>query len=111
MKNFQLTSRATNFKLLGALALFGFAIGGGLLADGEGNGMPWALAGISVGLALFVLSIYRLVQPARPDQRWKIAAITLASLTWLMLMVAAYLCVNLMVQRTIEQLQDIVPTL
>lgn len=114
MKNFQFTSRETDSKILAALGFLGLAIAG-FVAGGfipmpsnqEVNRMPWILAAISVGLALLVWSIFRLIEPVRPDRNWKTAAVTLACLTWLVLMLGAYVSVDLMTIRTIREIQDI----
>jgi hypothetical protein len=114
MKNIQFTSRETDYNFLIPLALLAsFGAAGvflGLLmpTHGQIHEAPWILAAISVGVALFVWSVFRLIEPAHYNRGWKIAEVTLVPLYWLVLVLAAYVCLGWLIEHSIQQMQDIV---
>lgn len=114
MKNIQFTSREMDYKFLAALAaLASFAAAGiflGLLMPRGGQiHAPWIFAAVSVGFALLVWSVFRLVEPSRYTRGWKIAEITVVPLYWLALILAAYIGFGWLIEHTIQQMQNLVP--
>jgi hypothetical protein len=117
MKNVQF-SRETVSTVLTALALLpSFAISGVLVGlcvpakFSDISQVPQVLAAISVGLALFVWSIFRLIKPVGYNRNWEIAEMTLVPLYSLMLALAATVWVAWLIQRSIQELEDIVTPL
>lgn len=117
MKTIHFTSRETGWKISAALALLpSFAVLGTfvvLFATGSGGikGAPWILVAISVGLALFVWSVFRLIKPIGYDCNWQIAELILVPLYSLMLALAATVWVAWLIQRSIRELDDVVTPL
>lgn len=118
MKNIQFTSRETDCKILPPLALLAaFATAGALfgffMPTGYGviNGMPGIFAAISVGLTLFVWSIFRLIKPVYYDRNWKIAEVVTVPLYSLILTLAAGVCVAWLIQRSLHGLWEITDTI
>lgn len=68
-------------------------------------------AGISVGLALLTWSVFRLFRPLHPNRNWRIAEVILVPLCWLVLLLAVDALVAWLSQRSLQELQDIQPTL
>ena len=118
MKNVQFTSRDTDYKFLAALALLtSFAVAGifaGLFMPTGFGGIheaPCILAAISVGLVLFVWSVFRLIKPAGYDRNWQIAGIVLVPLYWLLLLLAVDISLGWLVDKSIQEMQDIVASI
>jgi hypothetical protein len=128
MKNIQLTSWKTDQIVLPVLTLVGFlllAAGFGCcLVSGPSDYLNWwqgfsllhfyllsrassINAGISVGLALFIWSVFMLIRPAYPDRNWQTAEVILIPLFWLLLLVAADLSLLWLVQHSVQRFQDI----
>jgi len=107
MKNLQLTSRKTNAKVLTALASVGFFAIAGELIGCFVPAAACALAVISVGLAVFVWSIFRLIKPGRYDRSWNLAEVILVPLCWLMLLLAVYVSLGWAINRWNQELQNI----
>lgn len=116
MKNIQFTSRKTDYKILPLIALLAsFAVVGifvGLFVPagyGGIHGAPWILAAISAGLALFVWSVFRMIEPAGYSRNWQIAEMILVPLYSLMLTLGAGLCVALLIQWSIREMSELLP--
>jgi hypothetical protein len=118
MKNIQIPSFETYSKVLVALGMAGiFAIAGVFV----GCLMPWPLneihyaplifAAISVGLASLVWSLFRLIEPVHYDRAWTVAEITLVPLYWLLLLLAVNVSLGWLIQRSIEEMKDVVPSI
>lgn len=93
MRNIRFSSRETDSKALaviGALAVSGII--GYLLPTPVFPGQILHIqiidAIIAIGLAVFVWSVFRLVEPRRYGQRWMVAKIIGIPFVWLLLVVA-----------------------
>lgn len=110
MTNIPFNSRRINGKSIGILVLAGFisvaAVIGCCLMPGASNKISWwhafslwpfdnlwnraasINACISVGLALFTWSVFRLIRPVHPNRSWRIVQAILVPLCWLLLLLA-----------------------
>jgi hypothetical protein len=113
MKNIQFTSRETDYRLLVPLALLAFFAAAGVFlgllmpTHSQIHEAPWILAAISVGSALLVWSVFRLFEPAHYTRGWKIAEVTLVPLYWLVLVLAAYVCLGWLIEHSIQEMQNL----
>ncbi|HXC35889.1 MAG TPA: hypothetical protein VNV43_08435 [Candidatus Acidoferrales bacterium] len=124
MKNIEFTSRATDRYILPVFALVGFfvlAAGSGCVLPGISRWQNFSMVridilnhaafingAISIGLAVFTWSVFKIIRPAYPDRNWQIAEVILIPVIWLLLLAAADLSLSLLVQHSMQELQDIV---
>jgi uncharacterized BrkB/YihY/UPF0761 family membrane protein len=129
VKDLQLGSRKTDRERLFSLAWAGFfvvAAGFGCcLAAGLSDEIRWwrafrffrfdllrvsfINAGISLGLAAFTWSVFRLFRPIHPNRNWRIAEVVVVPFCWLLLLLAVDVLLGWLVQQSFQDFQDIVP--
>jgi hypothetical protein len=94
MKDIQLIQRETVFKVLAIATVVGyFAMAGGIglvLTPTPYNVDEWPLinCAISLAMALFAWSTFKLIEPLRYSHNWQIAKLIFVPLGWLLLTVA-----------------------
>ncbi len=116
MQNIQFTSQETDLKILGPLALLAPSAVAGVFVGlfmpvgyGGIHGASWILAVISVGLALFTWSLFRLIKPVCYDRQWQTAEMILVPLYSLTLTLVAGLCIAWLIQLSIQEMSDLIP--
>jgi hypothetical protein len=115
MKNIQLTQRETDLKVLAVATKAGvFLIVGGvvwlftLLSCGSDFRLPLINSIISMGVALFVWSIFKLIEPRRYSRNWQIAGFIFVPLVWLLLVLASDVGIHNVFQAYRENLDSII---
>ena len=121
MKNIQLTQRETDLKVLAVTTKAGaFFIVGGIVwlftilscgGDYQLPQLPFINFVISIGAALFVWSIFKLIEPRRYSRNWQIAGFIFVPLVWLLLVLASDVGIHNVIQAYRENLDSIINSL
>lgn len=102
MKNIQLTQRETAFLAIAtAIGYFAMAGWAGWLITPRSFGedqLPLVNIVISLALALFAWSTFKLVEPLRYSRNWQIVQLIFVPLVWLLLLATIDVAINYVIQ-------------
>ena len=101
MKNIQLTQRETDLAIATAVGYFAMAGGIGWLLTPPPSGvdqLPLINCVISLAIALFAWSTFKLIEPLRYSRNWQIAEFIFVPLGWLLLLAAIDAGIHYVVQ-------------